>query len=80
MLSRIQIPESLINLAKKEVDNGLSRAQDEISNTMYMVNDGSYTKIGVDIAITHLRGVREFISFLEEINKIPDEEDPDDSI
>lgn len=80
LLNKIQVPESIKVLVRKEVDNALDKAQDEIANTMHSIKDGSYNRIGVDIAINHLRGIREFMTFLQEVDIIPTEEDPNDSI
>lgn len=80
LLNRTQIPESIKSLVKKEVDKALGKAQDEIANTIHSTQNGSYTKIGVDITIRYLRSIREFMAFLQEVESIPDEEDPDDTI
>jgi hypothetical protein len=79
-LNKTHIPESIKRLVRTEVDKALDKAQDEIANTIHSIKDGSYNKIGVDIAINHLRGIREFMTFLQEADQILQEEDPDDTI
>ena len=80
-LNRIQIPQSLIDLVRKEVTKGLDAAQDEVANTIHAMNNGQYSKIGLDLAINHLRGVRDYMSFLKAIDdSFTTEEDPDDNL
>lgn len=79
-LNKIQIPESLVKLVEKEAKKSLDKAQDELANTIHAMTNGQYSRVGLDIAIQALRGAREFMTFLKDVNEIPEEEDPDDRI
>ena len=78
--NKIQVPESIRNLVREHTIRGLDKAQDEIGNTIAAFNGGQYSRIGVDLSIQHLRSVRDFMKFLKDIDDIPEEEDPDDTI
>ena len=80
-LKKIQIPRSIVDLTNKEVINGLSKAQDEISNLIHEYNNRNVvSRIGLDITIKSLRGIREYVEFLNAINETDDDGECEDDI